>query len=189
MKRRRRVYISLIVVVLAALAAAPWGVGLARDGWRGERKGKVTLLDAGGGHVGNAVLTTTNGGVQVDITVHGLTPGFHGFHVHSIGVCDGTTGFTSAGGHFNPGGDQHPHHAADFPVLLVQEDGIGEAHFYTDRFAVGDLFDADGSALIIHAGPDNYANVPTRYAAGGPDATTLGTGDAGGRAACGLITH
>jgi len=35
-----------------------------------------------------------------------------------------------------------------------------------------------GTALIVHAGPDNFANIPSRYAPA-PDATTLATGDAG----------
>ncbi len=190
MIRRRRILLSLFVVVLATLTATPWIAGLARDGGHGrDHKGRVDLYDINGGQVGEATLTTTNAGVKVDIAVNNLAPGFHGFHVHSIGQCDAGTGFTSAGGHYNPSGAQHPHHAADFPLLLVEQDGVGEAHFYTDRFKVQDLFDADGSALIIHAGPDNYANIPTRYAPGGPDAATLGTGDAGGRAACGVVAR
>ena len=51
---------------------------------------------------------------------------------------------------------------------------------------MAELFDGDGSALIVHALPDNYANIPSRYAAA-PDAMTLSTGDAGGRLACGVI--
>jgi Cu-Zn family superoxide dismutase len=56
--------------------------------------------------------------------------------------------------------------------------------FISDRYGLTDLFDADGNAFIVHANPDNYANV-LRY--GTPDATTLATGDAGGRIACGVI--
>ena len=58
----------------------------------------------------------------------------------------------------------------------------------TDRFKVEDLFGADGSALIVHAGPENYANIPKDRYRPDPDATTLATGDAGGRVACGVIT-
>ena len=57
--------------------------------------------------------------------------------------------------------------------------------FETDRFTVDQLFDADGSAIIVHANADNYANIPAVY--GAPNATTLSTGDAGARFACGLI--
>ena len=46
-------------------------------------------------------------------------------------------------------------------------------------------------ALIIHADADNFGNIPGRYSreggATGPDDTTLATGDAGGRVACGVI--
>ena len=72
------------------------------------------------------------------------------------------------------------------PVFLVNADGSGEGWFETDRYAIADLFDADGSALIIHANPDNHANIPVRYDPD-PDTTTLATGDAGGRIACGVI--
>ncbi len=74
------------------------------------------------------------------------------------------------------------------PVLLVGGDGTAQASFTTDRVTLADVFDSNGSAIIIHAGPDNYANIPTRYAPAGPDATTLATGDSGGRVACGVVT-
>jgi Cu-Zn family superoxide dismutase len=70
-------------------------------------------------------------------------------------------------------------------VLLVKSDGTGEASFETDRFALTDLFDEDGSAIIVHALPDNYANIPERY--GEVDQVTLETGDSGERIACGVI--
>jgi Cu-Zn family superoxide dismutase len=52
--------------------------------------------------------------------------------------------------------------------------------------------DADGSAVIVHAGPDNYGNIPVRYtsagaASPGPDGATVATGDAGARIACGVV--
>jgi Cu-Zn family superoxide dismutase len=67
------------------------------------------------------------------------------------------------------------------PVLLVNADGTGRTKFTTDRFQVDDPFDGDGSAVVLHAGADNFANIPVRYAPAGPDATTLATGDAGAR--------
>jgi Cu-Zn family superoxide dismutase len=73
------------------------------------------------------------------------------------------------------------------PTLLVNADGTGDASFLTDRYTLNDLFDADGSAVIIHANPDNFANIPTDRYDPDPDTTTLGTGDAGPRLACGAI--
>ncbi len=130
--------------------------------------------------------------VRVDIPPNiALTPGLHGMHVHDVGSCAGPA-FTSAGGHYNPGGVGHGSHAGDMPSLLVLDDGTAMAEFATDRFAIADLFDADGSAIIVHAAPDNFANIPTRYQSTtegvfGPDSATLGTGDAGARAACGVV--
>ena len=66
----------------------------------------------------------------------------------------------------------------------MNADGTASAQFETDRFEVSDLFDENGSSIVVHALPDNYGNV-TRY--GTPDVTTLATGDAGGRVACGVV--
>ncbi|MDN6844909.1 MAG: superoxide dismutase family protein, partial [Corynebacterium variabile] len=57
----------------------------------------------------------------------------------------------------------------------------------TDRVTKENLLDDDGSALIIHESPDNYGNIPERYAEDGPDEDSLKTGDAGGRQACGVF--
>ena len=100
--------------------------------------------------------------------------------------------FFSAGGHFNPGSEIHGEHAGDFPVLLVMKNGQAEEKFETDRFRLSQLFDKDGSAVIVHAGRDNYANIPDRYHSHdfdvfGPDELTKATGDAGDRFACGVV--
>jgi len=184
----RKVLVLVVVGVMVAVAA---GFYLQNDGAKpssaqaGGGDGRVLFRDANGDPVGTAKLTEEDGEVLVRVTAHDLPSGFHGFHVHAVGIC--TPPFTSAGGHFNPAAGSHPSHAGDMPVLLVNADGTGEARFKTDRYDVANLFDADGSAIIIHASPDNFANIPARYAPTGPDATTLGTGDAGGRFACGVV--
>jgi Cu-Zn family superoxide dismutase len=107
--------------------------------------------------------------------------------VHSVARCDGPD-FTSAGSHFNTAGAMPgmQGHDGDLPSLLVNKDGTAELRVVTDRLSVADLLAGSGTALIVHAGPDNFANIPARYAPA-PDATTLATGDAGARIACGLI--
>jgi superoxide dismutase, Cu-Zn family len=151
---------------------------------------RVELRNASGADVGFVKLTKQGGKVIVRGEVSGLTPGFHGFHVHGVGQC--VAPFTSAGGHYNPGGVGHGSHAGDMPSLLVLDDGTAEGQFATDNFAIDELFDADGSAIIVHAGADNFANIPTRYQSTtegvfGPDSATLATGDAGARVACGVV--
>jgi Cu/Zn superoxide dismutase len=122
----------------------------------------------------------------ITVQVMGLTPGFHGLHLHTMGMCtdSGEGPFTGAGGHI-PAESTHPNHVGDFPSILVNADGTGYLTFETDRFTVASLLDADGTAIMVHANPDNYANIPERY--GAPDDTTFGTGDAGPRVACGVI--
>ena len=175
-----------LAVVAIAIAALSRGFLLSRADAGGSSASAV-LHDLNGNQVGMAQFTQIGDKVQVQVEVRGgVAPGFHGFHVHAVGRCDPADAFMSAAGHLNPAGRDHADHAGDQPILYVNVDGTATLSFTTDRYAVEDLFDADGSALIIHVNPDNYANIPTRYAPA-PDAMTLATGDAGGRVACGLI--
>lgn len=173
----RRLVPVPVAVLAAALAASPAEAQAA----------KAELRNARGEAVGTATLTQEANAVAIAAQVSKLPPGFHGFHVHAVGRCDPPE-FTSAGGHLNPAGQAHPGHAGDLPNLLVLADGTGAITVRTDRFRVDDLFDADGSAIIVHANPDNHANIPERYQPR-PDAATLATGDAGGRLACGAIAR
>ena len=182
-RRRRAVVTAVAVLVGTGLVAGPlYGVGSKKPATKAEAR----LVNAAGDEIGVVRLKEKGGAVRVDGKVRGLPAGFHGFHVHAIGSCVGPA-FTSAGGHLNPAGAGHPSHAGDMPVLLVNADGTASATFESDRFGLGDLFDADGAAVIVHANPDNYANIPADRYDPDPDATTLATGDAGGRLACGVI--
>jgi superoxide dismutase, Cu-Zn family len=176
---------TIVLGVVLGTAAA----GVAMAGGDDHRKGPTkkataTLVDGTGKRLGKVTLVQFRGKVTVAGRVRGVAPGFHGFHVHAVGKCEGPA-FTTAGGHFAAPGQTHGRHAGDLPPLLVNADGSASAAFETDRFVLAQLRDADGSALIIHAGPDNFANIPPRY--GTPDADTLATGDSGARAACGVI--
>ncbi len=159
---------------------------------------KATLVNTAGVTVGEVVFKGPGkyaDRVEVKI-VASAAPNlgsFHGFHIHTTGVCtaapSGTTNvpFGSAGGHWNPTGANHGAHRGDLPSALMTAEGETYAEFETDRFDVVELLDAagDGSAVVLHAGADNFANIPAVY--GEPNATTLGTGDAGGRYACGVV--
>jgi Cu-Zn family superoxide dismutase len=175
-------------IVLGVVLGTVWA-GVAMAGGDDRQKGKAkkataALVDGTGKRVGKVTLTQFRGKVTVAGRVSGVAPGFHGFHVHAVGKCEGPA-FTTAGGHFAIAAQTHNAHAGDLPPLLVNRDGSASAAFETDRFTLDQLRDADGSALIVHAGPDNFANIPPRY--GTPDQETLNTGDSGARSACGVI--
>lgn len=160
----------------------------------GDKDGaRAVVRDRNGQRVAVVTLFRTSpANVTVQVRARRLPPGFHGFHVHAVGVCDPATGFASAGGHFNPTGAPHDDHAGDLPVLLVNTDGTAHATVVTDRFSIAELLDADGGAIVVHAAADNYANIPARYHSHdanvfGPDPTTLSAGDSGDRIACGRI--
>ncbi len=157
----------------------------------------AVLVDPGGTEVGTVTFQEVEEGTEVSVDVTGLPPGFHGFHVHAIGVCEPdsanpsdpsmTGDFLSAGGHLGVGESDHGEHPGDLPSLYVAESGTGSMTAVTDALALTDLTDDDGSAVMVHAAHDNYANIPERYAPGGPDEMTLNTGDAGARLACGPV--
>jgi Cu-Zn family superoxide dismutase len=184
--RSSRIVLILTMLSIAIAAAVPASAA-AQDGSRGAR---ATVRDANGTFLGTVTLQPSSGKLVVAGVLSGLTAGFHGFHIHATGLCEPP--FTTAGGHLNPGGTTHGQHAGDLPVLKVSADGRAVSVTETDSVTFAQIFDADGAAIIIHALPDNYANIPTRYEAAGvpgPDAATLATGDSGGRVACGVITR
>lgn len=171
---------KLMIVTTACALGLSFGAEAASE------SAKAELRNVSGEGVGEVKLADQDGKVEVRIEAKSLPPDFHGFHIHSVGDCSASD-FTSAGGHFNPEGEDHPGHAGDMPTLLAMSDGSGFLTFETDRFKVADLLDDDGSAIIIHAKQDNHANIPERYQPPSVDDKTLGTGDAGDHLACGVI--
>ena len=183
----RRLALSTLVAAtaFAAIATGAFAVAAGADG-AASGAANARMHDAQGNFLGKVWFLPRDGGkVAVRAATSFLPAGFHGFHIHAVGRCEPP--FTSAGGHYNPGSAGHGAHAGDMPVLFVAGNGNAWAEFQTDAFTIEELLDGDGSAVIVHAGPDNYANVPSRYSASGPDAATLATGDAGARIACGVV--
>jgi Cu-Zn family superoxide dismutase len=140
------------------------------------------LKDASGKEVGKADLTETPHGVLLKLSLKGFPAGERAFHIHAVGKCEPP--FTSAGGHFNPAGKKHGMsaadgaHAGDMPNLFVPASGDLTVEVVNPAISLvegkpNSVFDADGSAIVIHAGPDDYKTDPT--------------GNAGDRVACGII--
>lgn len=182
----------------AATPAAPAASETSEPGAQEQTaEATASLVDPEGAEVGTASFATVDAGLEIDVELTDAEPGYHGLHLHGIGECEpdsaapddpeDTGAFLSAGGHLGGDEAEHPEHAGDLPSILVMEDGTAALRFTTDRVTLADLTDEDGTAMILHEGFDNYANIPERYAADGADEDTLATGDAGGRAACGVI--
>jgi Cu-Zn family superoxide dismutase len=141
--------------------------------------------------------------ITVKTTAPGqLAPGFHGLHIHSAGKCEansvapsgGAPGdFNSAGAHFQVAGHTSHPASGDLTSLQVRADGSALLETTTDAFTAADLLAGAKTAIIIHEKADNFANIPAeRYQQTNgtppPDETTMATGDAGKRVACGVIS-
>jgi superoxide dismutase, Cu-Zn family len=145
---------------------------------------KAVLKDATGKDVGTVQLVQTPHGVLLKMALKGVPAGERAFHIHAVGKCEPP--FTSAGGHFNPEGKKHGAeakeglHAGDMPNLHVPANGELRVDVFNHMVTLAkgppnSLFDADGSSIVIHAGPDDYRSDPT--------------GNAGDRIVCGVITE
>lgn len=168
---------------------------------------RAVLYDAAGNAMGNVTYSQRNGYVLVRASVHGLAPGFHGFHIHANNdpangdgcIADpnqpSNTWFLSVDGHYRLGSEIHGAHQGDMPVLLMNGSDTGDStaieRFRSDRFNVADIL---GRAIVVHALADNFANVPVgtnadQYTPNSEDATkkTQATGNAGDRLLCGIV--
>lgn len=140
------------------------------------------ILDSGGRQLALASAVQQNDGLRVSVTASGLRSGTYGLHVHAVGRCDAPD-FTSAGPHWNPTmrqhGSQNPQgpHRGDLPNLIVGANGQGEIAFTIPDArisgGVGGMLDADGAAIVVHAGPDDYRTDPS--------------GNSGARIGCGVF--
>ncbi len=143
----------------------------------------VELKDAQRQSVGTAKLSSAMGAVHIEYDFKNLKAGQHALHVHMTAKCEGP-GFTTAGGHFNPAGKKHgtmnPEgpHAGDMENFTVAENGTAKGMIMAKGITMGSeansVFANGGTALVIHAGPDDMKTDPA--------------GAAGDRIACGTIT-
>jgi Cu/Zn superoxide dismutase len=190
---------SLLAGLLASSMAIGGGIAIAQEASPGASPAASPVAEGGIRELpisnpdGEIVAYTdiTEGADGVTFTIRSvvpgiLEPGLHGVHIHETGSCDasGTEPYASAGGHFNP--DEHMHgapdddeaHAGDLGNIEVGDDGTFTYEITTDRVmletgAANSLDDADGSAIVIHAGEDDLKTDPS--------------GESGGRVACGSI--
>ncbi len=148
-----------------------------------QTQARADLQDGAGKKIGSAVLSERGDGVLITVNVKGLPQGLHAVHVHAVGKCEGPA-FTSAGGHFNPLSKKHGlknpdgPHAGDLPDMYVNKDGVGRYEALMQSMTLGagetSVFDADGSAIVVHATADDNVTDPA--------------GNSGDRIACGVIT-
>lgn len=178
-----------LIIIVAALVAG--GAAAAAAGQQASGAGIVRAHAdiKGDGISGTADFVERQQGtgkvVEITLNVTGLKPGLHGVHLHAVGKC--APDFTAAGGHFDPGpagnvdpDANHPFHMGDLPQIQAGADGKGSMKAVTTRVTLSDgpvsLFDADGSAIIIHGNPDQgITGEPKSGVSGGP------------RVACGVI--
>ena len=146
---------------------------------------RAALLNGEGGSAGTAMFRQGPTGVVIRVEATGLTPGWHGLHLHAVGQCQ--TPFESAGSHIQHAGQKVPHgylnaegpDSGDLPNLYVGADGRGFAEVFTTAASLNQggpgeyLMDGDGSSILIHANADDHTSQPI--------------GGAGDRVACGVV--
>lgn len=177
--------LKLRVALASSLAVLSVGCASVQQMSDAVSRAQVVMYNTAGNAIGTGTIWQDKDNVvHVDIATITLPAGSHGIHFHQVGKCEGGTGaFATAGGHYNPMGTEHGlnnpkgPHAGDNPDIQVPEGGAGHVAFTTNRVTLTPgpttLFDADGSALMIHANADDQVTNPS--------------GNSGARIACGVV--
>ena len=179
MRKRAQAALVVIVIAIAVTAGLVWIAlrsgqpALPEEGLTAE----AIMLSPSGETLGTVTLHQDSERLLFAIDVQGLTPGGHAVVVHAVGAC--APDFSAAGGHFSPRETQrgfvHPNwkkgtvygfHSGDLPNVYAHADGSARADFVTDGLTLQtgkphSLFDADGSSVIIHAGPQGHGEHET----------------------------
>ncbi len=148
----------------------------------GSNIATAQLTSAEGKAAGTAYLSKSDDGLVLNVSVSGLQAGEKALHLHSVGDCTAAD-FKSAGGHLNPFNRAHGmhnpqgKHLGDLNNIIISDDGTGSATIPilgNSEENLAQILDMDGTAVMLHAGPDDYVSDPA--------------GAAGPRIACGVLT-
>jgi len=182
LRRLTAIFGAVLVAILALVPVA---------GAAGERA-TGNLVDGTGATVGQVQLEQMpDNSVKISLTLKDASvvkEGQHGIHFHTVGKCDGPD-FMTAGAHFNPTGKMHgtknPQgpHLGDLPNLPIGSSTAAQGGYAASQTTTmvtlsagpASIFDADGTALVIHANPDDEMTDPA--------------GNSGGRIACAVLTQ
>jgi len=182
------VFASVFVLVVTACASSAQTVSSAL----GAAPRTAWIVGTEGRAIGQATFTEAPTGVliRLEFSERALAPGWHGLHLHERGDCsDFAAGFQASGGHLgmshrvqhglrNVAGPE----AGDLPNIFAAATPPYGAEMFTSAVTLSatpvqgraPLLDADGAALLIHAGPDDHQTQPI--------------GNAGARVACAALT-
>lgn len=167
---------TLILTTLALLTGITWAQQAVAD-----------LHDAAGQPVGQATFEQADGGVLIRVELQGFTAAAdaeRAIHLHETGACE--PDFDAAGAHFNPTGAEHGFenpmgaHAGDMPNIVIDAEGNATYEYLNEAVSMDaeegtSILGGDGTAIIIHANPDDHESDPA--------------GNAGARIACGVISE
>ncbi len=169
----------LLLIAMAGCASAPDEPPAVASA--GAAPLTSTIISNSGQEIGELKLTASPHGALLVIQLQpsALSPGWHGVHFHENGTCADTASFEASGGHVHasesPHGLLHPYgpENGDLTNIHVAQDGSAASEIFTTLTTLSELQDSNGSALIIHAGPDDHFSQPI--------------GGAGDRVACASI--